>query len=171
MVIALVRCHGGRGLLPDDLAAGAVEREHLEAMLFAGARPATRPAPPARDRGAVRLLSRRHRRRQEQPVARRDRRGVPASGNLSPPPHIRGVAPGQRHVRRRGPGMSGPAPVRPGSCRWPGLRNDNHGSSGQCKNGETKGESVHDCSLAQVGAHSGPWAQRGPIASPISALA
>ena len=150
MVIALVRCRGDRGLLPDDLAAGAIDREHLEAMFFAGARTATRPAPPARGRGDVRLLSRRHRRRQEQPVARRDGCGVPAAGNLSLPAHVRGVAPRQRHVRCRGPGMSGPAPVRPGGCRRPGLRNDDDGSGGQCEDGETKDESVHDCSFAQV---------------------
>ena len=150
MVIALVRCRGDRGLLPDDLAAGAIDREHLEAMFFAGARTATRPAPPARGRGDVRLLSRRHRRRQEQPVARRDGCGVPAARNLSLPAHVRGVAPRQRHVRCRGPGMSGPAPVRPGGCRRTGLRNDDDGSGGQCEDGETKDESVHDCSFAQV---------------------
>ena len=107
VVVSLVRRRGCGRALPEDLAGGAIDGEHFEAMFLAGATAASagRRRTACRRRGGLGLLPGRNRRRQEEPVAPGDGRRVAASGDLDLPLHVRGVAPGDRRLTGGGTGV------------------------------------------------------------------
>ena len=122
-VVALVRRGNRRGPLPQGLARGPIDGEHVEAVL----EPGVRASAGASRRLRRRPLAGRYRRRQEHPVAGDDRRRVAAPRDLDLPADV-ARAPRQRRVPHGHAGIEGAAPLRPiGTVR--GCEAEQHGHS------------------------------------------